>query len=664
MTFEGEVSQYINPVHNRSCADPFVLKHRGEYWCYSTGFSHDGRCFPILHSSNLISWEECGGAMEPLSDGAPEYWAPEVTYYNGRFLMYYSLGDGVSMHIRVAVADSPEGPFLDAGVRLTREDFAIDAHVFEDDDGSRYLFYATDFLSRSHIGTGTVCDRMLDDFTLAGDPRAVTLARYDWHIFDPARAEKGGVRWHTLEGPFVLKNKGLYYQMFSAGNWKNPSYGVSYAITDRLTRSEWRQVADGEQIQPILQTIPGKVIGPGHNSVVRGPDNQQLFCIYHRWSQHLDVRVLAIDRLEWAGERLLLIGPTTDPQPAPAMPVVADYFRVEREEGLGEPWRCTGGNWSVTAGEARQSTANAAACASIQVGAPYFILEVSLRALKDTGDGAFGVEFRDGAETALRFMLLSSPHRASLSWRSYDGRLDQTVSLPGHFAPDVYHLLRVECNGPAFKVSLDGVTARWAGRFAAQRLVAVLLTREKSAAFSGLTITIGWNDNFVDTVTDPAQLGWQPEHDGRDWQIVDGRLRIDNINKPDASGFKGPLLEAYELVINARLEFQGDSDGCYGFYPAAGEVDPGPLVRITANDPGWLISTEDPSARFVLPHGFDPFIDQQFRVRKRDGLATLWWESTLMGAFKVPDDPTQVGLFAGNAVVGFDLVRVTETKDS
>ena len=70
------------------------------------------------------------------------------------------------MEIRVAVADRPEGPFIDAGFRLTQEEFAIDAHVFVDDDGTRYFFYATDFLEYSQIGTGTVVDRMLDRQTL------------------------------------------------------------------------------------------------------------------------------------------------------------------------------------------------------------------------------------------------------------------------------------------------------------------------------------------------------------------------------------------------------------------------------------------------------------------------------------------------------------------
>ena len=144
------------------------------------------------------------------------------------------------------VADQPAGPFVDSGHILTHEPFAIDAHVFTDDDGSRYLFYATDTLEHSHIGTGTASDRMLDPFTLAGSPRPVTRARYDWQVYDPHRLDRDGVRWHTVEGPFVLKHKGRYYQMFSGGNWQNPSYGVGHTISaDVEAPGEWRQVADG-----------------------------------------------------------------------------------------------------------------------------------------------------------------------------------------------------------------------------------------------------------------------------------------------------------------------------------------------------------------------------------------------------------------------------------
>ncbi len=338
---------YTNPVDRRGCPDPFVLKHAGEYWCYCTGLQAGGRAFGIRHSTDLVRWRAVGSALDPLGEavvGVPDtcYWAPEVSSHNGLFYLYYSVGNETHMHLRVAVAEQPAGPFRDAGRRLTAEPFAIDPHVFVDDDGARYLFYATDYLEHSHIGTGTAVDRLLDPLTPAGRPQPVTRARFDWHVYDPKRVEKGGLRWHTVEGPFVLKRKGRYYQMFSAGNWQNVTYGVSYAVSDAvMPAGEWQQVSDGAEVLPVLRTLPeAGVFGPGHNSVVRGPDNRELFCIYHRWDPGVNDRVLAIDRLAWVGDELVVLGPTTTPQPAPVKPTVSGFGRGA---GRGRPWRASGG---------------------------------------------------------------------------------------------------------------------------------------------------------------------------------------------------------------------------------------------------------------------------------------------------------------------------------
>lgn len=310
---------YQNPVYQKSFPDPFVLKWWNGYWGYSTGFQPDGGVFGVLYSHDLIHWQYIGSAMMPIEGGHPCYWAPEVTYDNGMFFLYYSVGNEETMHIRLARSSKPEGPFEDAGVQLTNEPFAIDPHVFIDDDGKRYMFYATDFLTHTHIGTGTVIDRMLNEHTLEGKPEPVTRARYEWQVYDPVRTSKGGVKWHTVEGPFVVKRKGLYYEMFSGGNWQNLTYGVSYARSDNIKPGhEWEQYADGAKVLPILRTIPGKVIGPGHNSVIRGPDNREIFCIYHLW--HEGERVLAIDRMDWIGSDLLVRGPTTGLEADPNQP--------------------------------------------------------------------------------------------------------------------------------------------------------------------------------------------------------------------------------------------------------------------------------------------------------------------------------------------------------
>lgn len=316
---------YTNPVYPHDFPDPFVMKTDDEFWGYCTGFQPDGGVFGIIHSADLVHWDYIGSAMQPIAGNHPCYWAPEVVD-NGkgerksgtpRFLMYYSVGNEETMNIRVAGSDLPQGPFRDLDVMLTKEPFAIDPHVFIEDNGSRYLFYATDFLTHTHIGTGTAVDRMIDPLTLEGNPEPVTRARYEWQVYDPNRASKGGVKWHTVEGPFVLKHNGNYYQMFSGGNWQNLTYGVSYAVSDKIKPGhEWTQHADGSRVLPILRTIPDKVIGPGHNSVITGPDGKQLFCVYHVW--HNGVRAMCIDRMEWVGDDLIIHGPTTTEQPSPS----------------------------------------------------------------------------------------------------------------------------------------------------------------------------------------------------------------------------------------------------------------------------------------------------------------------------------------------------------
>ncbi len=311
---------YRNPVYPHDFPDPFVAKFGEEYWGYCTGFQPDGNAFGIIRSSDLVHWSYVASALRPIPGNHPCYWAPEVSREaDGTFLLYYSVGNEETMQIRIARSEKAEGPFEDTGIGLTKEPFAIDPHVFIDDDGSRYLFYATDFLTHSHIGTGTVVDRMLDPFKLAGKPEAVTRARYEWQVYDPHRASKGGVKWHTVEGPFVLKHNGIYYQMFSGGNWQNLTYGVSYATSDKIKPGrEWEQHADGARVLPILRTIPGKVIGPGHNSAVLGPDGKEWFCVYHVW--HEGMRAMCIDRMEWSGDELIIHGPTTTEQPSPGNP--------------------------------------------------------------------------------------------------------------------------------------------------------------------------------------------------------------------------------------------------------------------------------------------------------------------------------------------------------
>lgn len=315
---------YQNPVWPGYFADPFVLKAPDAYYAYGTTselLQPDGRVFPILRSEDFVTWEPVGGALEPLTN--PErsaYWAPEVVARDGRYYLYYSAcgGDGDENHrLRVAIADHPAGPFVDTGhVLLPNEGFTIDAHPFRDPkDGKWYLFFAKDFFD-GRVGTGTAVVALNDDMVSThGEPVPVVRATADWQIYERDREIYGRTfdAWHTVEGPFVVHHDGRYYCFYSGGPWTSATYGVSYGVADDVRgpyRDDWSQ--DGPAV---LKGIPGQVLGPGHNSVVRGPDGQTDYVVYHAWDPGQTARRMCLDPLAWTPEGPRCLGPSLEPRP-------------------------------------------------------------------------------------------------------------------------------------------------------------------------------------------------------------------------------------------------------------------------------------------------------------------------------------------------------------
>lgn len=314
---------YQNPVFPGYFADPFVLAHDGWYYAYGTGaelFQPDGRVFQVLRSRDLAAWETVGGALEPLRDPARSaYWAPEVAARDGRFFMYYSAAGGAgdeAHRLRVAIADRPEGPFVDAGRDLLPDEgFTIDASPFRDPaDGRWYLFFAKDFFD-GRVGTGAAMVALNEDMvSVAGPVREVVRASADWQIYERDR-EIYGRRfdaWHTVEGPFVVHHDGRYYCFYSGGNWTGPGYGVSYAVADAVT-GPYRDEASADG-PAVLRGLPGQVLGPGHNSVVRGPDGRTDVVVYHAWDPGMTARRMCVDPLAWTPGGPRCAGPSTGPR--------------------------------------------------------------------------------------------------------------------------------------------------------------------------------------------------------------------------------------------------------------------------------------------------------------------------------------------------------------
>jgi beta-xylosidase len=285
-------------------ADPFVLKQGKTYFLYGTS----GRGLRVWESNDLVAWSAPTGAtngyaLSPKDSwGNKWWWAPEVVERNGTFYMYYS----VEEHLAVATSKSPRGPF----VQPTKEPMhpqvkEIDGHVFIDDDGKAYLFFA-------HIENGLriQCGELTGDMLSIKPDSIVECIRpsQSWET-DPVN-----------EGPFVLKHKGTYYLMYSGNAFTNPMYGIGYATAPSI-HGPWTKYAKN----PILKASDD-VRGPGHHCVTTSPDGSELFIVYHTHHDRASVhpRKLAIDRMQFVSDPnggpdiIQVVGPTITPQPMPS----------------------------------------------------------------------------------------------------------------------------------------------------------------------------------------------------------------------------------------------------------------------------------------------------------------------------------------------------------
>lgn len=305
---------YQNPIGEMlDIGDPYVLKVEDMYYMYATSVPHAG--FRVWESDNLIDWEEAGMAYDHRDHEEKwaqyDFWAPEVVEHNGTFYMVYSARDYTgSLKMAIATSDSPTGPFEDATVGLIdRPGSFIDGHIFIDDDGTPYLYYVEDnhenIIDGKHISHIYVQEMTEDLLNVQGEPHFLLEPDQAWENPD------GDFQWN--EGPFIVKNDGLYYLMYSANFYASSDYAIGYAVADNPLGPFEKSEAN-----PILsKDLENGISGPGHNSVTVGLDDETLYAVYHI---HTDPenpsgdRRPAIDRLYFEDGEMKIEGPTSDEQ--------------------------------------------------------------------------------------------------------------------------------------------------------------------------------------------------------------------------------------------------------------------------------------------------------------------------------------------------------------
>ena len=230
--------------------DPYVLLHEDRYYLYGTRSEScwgEAEGFDCYVSADRENWE---GPVEIFH--RPEgfwadraYWAPECVYYRDAFFLITTLGAADRKKgIYVLRSDSPLGPFVPFGARLSPEDWScIDGTLYLE-EGKPWLIFSHSF---EDDPKGDMCLLPLKEDLSAAVGEPVTLfsaAEAPWARPVPfAKAEFGmdGDVYFT-DGPCVKKlHDGELIMTWSS--WSEQAYAVGLALSESgLVRGPWRQL--------------------------------------------------------------------------------------------------------------------------------------------------------------------------------------------------------------------------------------------------------------------------------------------------------------------------------------------------------------------------------------------------------------------------------------
>ena len=330
------VGQFLNPVLE-NFPDPDVVQVGDAFYAYATT-NYDpgsgiGSNIQVARSDDLVTWERLPDALPELASWSglttlfstllhSATWAPDVTQVGDRYLLYYTTPavdiprpDGKpSQCLSVAVADAPEGPFVDESEAplVCQPDLggSIDGSYFVDEDGTHYLVWKNDGNCCGQPTNFWLQGLSEDGTSVAGEP--VQLAGLDND--DPWEGR-------VIESPQLVVRDGRYYMFFSGNDFASVRYAVGYATADALEGP----YTDAEE-NPILWTdfataVELGLAGPGHQAIFADAEGD-LWIAYHAWPNTSigDDRIgrhLWLDELLFEDGKPVVDGPDPGPQAVP-----------------------------------------------------------------------------------------------------------------------------------------------------------------------------------------------------------------------------------------------------------------------------------------------------------------------------------------------------------
>lgn len=272
--------------------DPVMARGEdGKYYIFATGMN-----VGVMSSDNLLTWKNEPGALKEAPawamDTVPGYrghtWAPDISYHNGLWHLYYSCStfgkNGSAIGLAVNKTLDPKSPdfgWVDKGMVIAShrnvDNFnAIDPNLIVDDKGQPYLSFGS-------FWDGIQLVKLSKDDFQTPITKPVTISRRvnkEVNLKEIKHTQEGNntieAGDNAVEAPFIIKH-GKYYYLF-----------VSFDYCCRGESSTYKTVyGRSKKIEGPYLDKEGNRMDKGGGTYLYGPD-EEFFGVGHNSAYEFD----------------------------------------------------------------------------------------------------------------------------------------------------------------------------------------------------------------------------------------------------------------------------------------------------------------------------------------------------------------------------------------
>jgi arabinan endo-1,5-alpha-L-arabinosidase len=277
--------------------DPTLIEEKGKYYLFSTGGGLEIRC-----SDDLVVWDLCSGVYFRYPQwikeeilGVGDLWAPDISFYNGKYQVYYAASTFGSNESAIGLAtnltldkNSPDYKWQDEGIIIQSEKSfdwnAIDPNFVVDKDSQPWLSFGSFWSGIKIVKLDKETGKRIE-----GDTSLITIA---------SRPAPG-----AIEAPYIIYREPYYYLFVS---FDQCCQGVNSTYSTRVGRAEditgpYLDVAGIDMKYgggTVLRESTTRWKGPGHSAIFTKDSVDYL--VYHSYDADNQGRpTLRLEPLLW-----------------------------------------------------------------------------------------------------------------------------------------------------------------------------------------------------------------------------------------------------------------------------------------------------------------------------------------------------------------------------